>query len=184
MNLFEIIKNNQKYVLIVFILIIGVIGILSFQRLCLQKEKSNPKTEDILKGKSFEAASSGNENKIIVKQSSGAGLLISECQDKNYIGVSSDYIIEGTVKKVEAKWAQDQTSIFTHTDIFIEKYIRGTHFSKNTILLIIPGGKVGDIVQLTEDQPIFKEGQKLRIYFKKTNGEFQIVCGNSGIEEI
>jgi len=181
MNLFEIIKTNQKYLLIVVILTVGTIGILSFQQIYLQREKSNPKTGDTLKGKSLEAASSG---KIIVKQSNGAGLLISECQDKNYIGVSSDYIIEGTVKKVETKWGQGQTSIFTHTDILIEKYIKGTHFSENTILLIIPGGKVGDIVQLTEDQSIPKEDQKLRIYFKKTNGEFQIVCGNLGIEEI
>lgn len=180
MNLFKIIKTNQKYFLIVVILTAGIIGILSFQHLYSQRGKSNPKTGDTSK-EGYLVALSG---KVIVRQSGGAGSLISECQDKNYIGVSSDYIIEGTVKKVETKWAQGQTSIFTHTYILIEKYIKGTHFSENTILLITPGGKIGDIVQLTEDQPIFKESQRLRVYFKKNNKEFQIICGNLGIEEI
>jgi hypothetical protein len=34
-----------------------------------------------------------------------------------------------------------------------------------------------------EDQPIFHEGSKVRIYFEEYNGGFVIVCGPFGVEE-
>jgi hypothetical protein len=34
-----------------------------------------------------------------------------------------------------------------------------------------------------EDQPIFHEGKRVRIYFEEVNGEFFIVCSQFGVEE-
>ncbi len=120
---------------------------------------------------------------IVVKQSGGAGLLIKECSDPTYRSEKADYIVDGTVAKVESSWNQDKTSIFTYTDLRIESYVKGTPFAANELQIVTPGGTVGGVSQAVEDQPIFHEGKKVRIYFEEVDGEFVIVCGNLGVEE-
>lgn len=124
------------------------------------------------------------ESQIIVKQSGGTGMLTAECEDRNYINNAADYIIEGTIQNVESKWNEEKTSIFTYTDLVIEKYVKGTPFPENKLQIVTPGGTVGEISQDVEDQPIFHEGKKVRIYFQEMNGEFSIVCAQFGVEEI
>ena len=120
---------------------------------------------------------------IIVKQSGGAGMLIQECTDKSYITQTADYIVEGQVEKVESRWNEGRTSIFTYTDLKIENYVKGAPFAQNELQIVTPGGTVGEVSQWVEDQPIFHEGKKVRIYFEEINGEFSIVCAQLGVEE-
>jgi hypothetical protein len=120
---------------------------------------------------------------VTVKQSGGAGMLIKECSDKSYITQTADYIIEGTVEKVESRWNEGRTGIFTYTDVAIENYVKGVPFAENKLQIVTPGGTVGEISQWVEDQPIFHEGKKVRIYFEEVNGEFSIVCAQFGVEE-
>jgi len=124
------------------------------------------------------------ESQIVVKQSGGTGMLIAECGDKSYISNTADYIIEGTIEKVESRWDEGKTSILAYADLSIEKYIKGNPFRVESLLIVTPGGTVGEISQWVEDQPIFHEGKKVRIYFQEINGEFSIVCGQFGVEEI
>lgn len=121
---------------------------------------------------------------LVVKQVGGSGLLITECGDKNYVSNTADYIVEGTVESVESKWNDGKTSIFTYTDLAIGKYVKGSSFMTSKIRIITPGGTVEGITQTVEDQPIFHQGKKVRIYFQKVNEEFTIVCGQFGVEEI
>jgi hypothetical protein len=118
-----------------------------------------------------------------VKQSDGAGMLIEECSDKSYITQIADYIVEGAVEKVESKWNEERTGIFTYTDLRIENYVKGTPFTENMLQIVTPSGTVGDVTQAVEDQQIFHEVKKVRIYFQEVNGEFSIVCGPFGVEE-
>ena len=111
-------------------------------------------------------------------------VLPMECGDKNYISNAADHIIEGPVEKVESKWNEEKTSIFTYSDLLIENYVKGTPFESNKLQIITPGGTVGEISQWVEDQPIFHQGKRVRIYLEETNGEFSIVCAQFGIEEI
>ena len=120
---------------------------------------------------------------IVVKQSGGAGILVKECADEAYRTEKADYIIEGTVEKVESRWNQERTGIFTYTELTIEKYVKGAPFVENKIQIVTPGGTVGEISQWVEDQPIFHEGKRVRIYFEEVNGVFFIVCGQFGVEE-
>ena len=120
---------------------------------------------------------------IVVKQSGGAAMLIAECADEAYRTEKADYIIEGTVEKVESRWNQERTGIFTYTDLRIEKYIKGAPFAENKLQIVTPGGTVGEISQWVEDQPIFHEGKRMRIFFEEVNGEFFIVCSQFGVEE-
>lgn len=149
--------------LVVFILAILLIGLFA----CLNKPTVAPP--------------SGSQ--VIVKQSGGAAMLIAECANKSYITQTADYIIEGTVEKVESRWNQEGTSIFTYTELTIEKYVKGTPFAENKIQIVTPGGTVGEISQWVEDQPIFHEGKKVSIYFEEVNGEFLIICGQFGVVE-
>jgi len=120
---------------------------------------------------------------VVVKQAGGAGMLIAECADEAYRTKKADYIIEGTVEKVESRWNEEKTGIFTYTELAIEKYVKGAPFVENNLQIITPGGTVGEISQWVEDQPIFHEGKRVRIYFEEVNGEFSIVCAQFGIEE-
>jgi hypothetical protein len=38
---------------------------------------------------------------VVVKQTGGAGVLIAECRDRQYIISTADYIVEGTVHRLE-----------------------------------------------------------------------------------
>ena len=123
------------------------------------------------------------EGQIEVRQSGGAAMLIAECADNSYINQTADYIIEGTVEKVESRWNQEKTGIFTYTEMTIEKYVKGAPFAENKLQIVTPGGTVGEISQWVEDQPIFHEGKKVSIYFEEVNGEFLITCGQFGVVE-
>ena len=130
-----------------------------------------------------ESQPSPSPGPVVVKQAGGAAALIAECQDRQYIISTSDYIIEGTVLGVESKWNEDKTGILTYTDLSIEKYVKGNPFAQDKLQIITPGGTVGDITQVVEDQPIFHEGKRVRMYFQETDGEFHIVCAQFGVEE-
>ena len=119
-----------------------------------------------------------------MKQAGGAGALIAECQDRQYIISTADYIVEGTVERVESKWNEDKSAIFTYTDLTIEKYVKGAPFAQDRLQIITPGGTVGDVTEWVEDQPIFHEGKRVRIYFQNIEGEFYIVCAQFGVEEL
>jgi len=121
---------------------------------------------------------------VVVKQSGGAGLLIAECQDKQYIISTADYIIEGIVEKVESNWNADKSTIFTYTNLSIEKYVKGSPFAEKRLQIVTPGGTVGDMTLEVEDQPIFHEGKRVRVYFRGVNGEFQIICAQLGVEDL
>jgi hypothetical protein len=125
-----------------------------------------------------------SKGQVIVKQSGGAGLLTGECTDKTYLSKIADYIIEGTVERVESKWNEERISISTYSNLLIKKYIKGTPFTGGELQIVTPGGTVGESGQWAEDQPIFHQGKKVRIYFQNANGEFSIVCAQLGIEEI
>jgi hypothetical protein len=120
---------------------------------------------------------------IVVKQSGGAGMLIQECTDQSYIAQTADYIIEGTVEKVESRWNEDRSGIFTYSDLTIDTYVKGAPFPGNKLQIVTPGGTVGDITQAVEDQPIFHEGKKVNVYLQDVDGQYVIVCGRFGIQE-
>ncbi len=122
---------------------------------------------------------------ITVKQSGGTGLLAKECANRSYINSTADYIIDGIVENVESKRGNNN-AIFTYTNLSIKNYTKGVPFKivPANLQIMTPGGCVGEICQEAEDQPIFHKGKAARIYFKSYSGEFSMVCGIGGVEEI
>lgn len=121
---------------------------------------------------------------ILLFINNAAALLIQECGDRNYISNTSSHIVEGTVEKIESKWDEGNTSIYTYTNISIGKYVKGAPIPGNKVQIKTYGGVIGDVVQWGEDEPVFREGKKVRVYLQENNGEFSVVCAEFGVEEI
>lgn len=113
-----------------------------------------------------------------------AAALSQECGDRDFIINTSSHIVEGTVEKVESKWSEGNTSIYTYTNISIEKYVKGVPISGNKVQIRTYGGVIGDVVQWGEDEPVFREGKRVRVYLQEINGDFSVVCAEFGVEEI
>ena len=121
---------------------------------------------------------------LVVKQAGGAELLVAQCTDSSYIWEMSDLIIEGTAEQVESKWDEAGTSIFTYTVISIDTYLKGHTLEQSSVQIVTPGGTVGDIGQGVEDQPLFHKGHRVRIYLHQQEGQYSVVCGTFGVEQI
>ncbi|MCX9010442.1 MAG: hypothetical protein OIN66_04885 [Candidatus Methanoperedens sp.] len=121
---------------------------------------------------------------ILLFINNAAALLSQECGDRNFIINTSSHIVEGTVEKVESKWNEGNTSIYTYTNISIEKYVKGVPIPGNKVQMKTYGGVIGEVVQWGEDEPVFREGKKVRVYLQENNGEFSVVCAEFGVEEI
>jgi hypothetical protein len=91
-----------------------------------------------------------------------------ECENKTYVADRAEYIVEGIVEKA-----------------IVEEGIRPP-----TYIIKVESSIKGDIkekeIQLVDQDcsyGFFEEGEKVRIYFEKRNGEFVITCGVFGIED-
>ena len=159
-------KNIGK--ILSFSLFLSIIGLIAILSACSGQTNSGTTTG----------------GQIIVQGAGGAAKLIAQCGDRSYVAQSADYIIEGAVVKVESRWNEDKTNINTYTNFRIDNYVKGAPFAQNEIQIVTPGGTVGEITQAVEDQAIFHEGARVRIYFEEYNGRYVIVCGPMGVEEM
>lgn len=71
----------------------------------------------------------------------------------------SEGIVLGTVLDTWSSWNADHSSIFTYVKFEVQEQFKGQPAGKE-ILLQIPGGKVGDITQVTSDVPVLTPGMK------------------------
>lgn len=153
--------KKVKYILLILAIII-VIGIFFFIR--------------------FTSVPS-SESKFVVQNSIGSqNMLIAECENPSYIEDTSDYIIEGTIEKVESKWNIEKNMINTYSEFRIENYIKGSPLEENVIQIITDTGCVGEICQSSEHDPIMSEG-KVRLYIMKYNNEY-IIHGCGGVKSL
>lgn len=122
-------------------------------------------------------------SKTISNNTTSAGILALDCQDKNYRMEISDYIIEGIVDDVCYALNRKKNGILTRVSIKINKYTKGKPLDTEKIELFIPGGTIGNITQIGEENPVFRKGERIRVYISKSiNGKYQIICSNLGVE--
>ena len=110
-----------------------------------------------------------------------AGPIAIECFNKSYLIETSDYIIDGTVEKVDEK-ADMEKGIYSYVYLTIDGYFKGKP--------LLVKEKVADMLQInvsvrTPYNFTSYEGKKVRIYLRKwSEGDIRVFCGHYGIEEI
>ncbi|MBE0516065.1 MAG: hypothetical protein IBX41_01565 [Methanophagales archaeon] len=110
-----------------------------------------------------------------------AGPIARECFNKSYLIETSDYIIDGTVEKVDEK-ADMEKGIYSYVYLTIDGYFKGKP--------LLVKEKVADMLQINVSvrapynfTPY--EDKKVRIYLRKwSEGDIRVFCGHYGIEEI
>ena len=111
-------------------------------------------------------------------------LLMEKCASKEFLKENVDYIIVGKVTHVESKWDSEKTNINTYISIDIEQYEKGSGPDK--IVVIQHGGRVGFTAMLAEDTAEFKQGEKVRLYLFKSEGDdyYRLYCSMVGKETL
>jgi hypothetical protein len=121
-------------------------------------------------------------------------ILDNYCGSKNYVNKNADFIIEGTLEKVDESWNIDYTSHIINAEFYVEKFIKGKSFDVKQINIL-------DIINFdnntyrdnfredpdyfgTLGRPNFKEGEKIRLYLVEWQGTLSILCGNYGVEKL
>ena len=78
---------------------------------------------------------------------------------------SSDTVVHGTVRRVESRWSGDRRRIVTDVEIQVTEALKGQPGS--TVLLVQPGGKVGDIGQAVHGSASFTPGEEVVVFLER-----------------
>jgi len=78
---------------------------------------------------------------------------------------SSDTVVHGTVRRVESRWSGDRRRIITDVEIQVTESLKGQPGS--TVLLIQPGGTVGDIGQVVHGSASFTPGEEVVVFLER-----------------
>lgn len=78
---------------------------------------------------------------------------------------SSDTVVHGTVRRVESRWSGDRRRILTDVEIQVTEALKGQPGS--TVLLIQPGGSVGDIGQTVHGSASFTPGEEVVVFLER-----------------
>lgn len=78
---------------------------------------------------------------------------------------SSDTVVHGTVRRVESRWSGDRRRIVTDVEIEVTESLKGQPGS--TVLLVQPGGKMGDIGQTVHGTASFTPGEEVVVFLER-----------------
>lgn len=89
---------------------------------------------------------------------------------KEELITDSESIVQGTVQDVCCDWAEDHSQIFTYVTLEIIEQFKGETIGPELVIQI-PGGKVGEITQITSDTPTLVPGMEVIVHlFMKETG--------------
>jgi hypothetical protein len=74
-------------------------------------------------------------------------------------------IVHGTVRRMESRWSGDRRRIITDVEIQVTETLKGQ--AGSTVLLIQPGGKVGDIGQMVHGLATFTPGEEVVVFLDR-----------------
>lgn len=106
--------------------------------------------------------------------------LLKEMTKEDLI-VAADAIVLGTVQEMHSAWADDHSQIYTYVTLNIEDQFKGDRLG-NSVTVQIPGGKVGDITQVTSDTPknLHVGAQVILHLFMKETGYYWVYGWEKG----
>jgi hypothetical protein len=77
----------------------------------------------------------------------------------------ADTIVHGTVRRMESRWSGDRRRIVTDVEIEVTEALKGQ--AGSTVLLVQPGGRVGDIGQMIHGLPTFTPGEEVVVFLDR-----------------
>jgi len=78
---------------------------------------------------------------------------------------TSDTVVHGTVRRLESRWSGDRTRIVTDVEIQVTETLKGQ--AGSTVLVVQPGGRVGDIGQVVHGLASFSEGEEVVVFLER-----------------
>jgi hypothetical protein len=78
----------------------------------------------------------------------------------------AEVIVRGKVTDMKSEWDPERRFIWTLVTISVSDSIKGNSPQKEDVVVKIPGGKVGDIGQKTEDAPNFTTGEEVLLFMQ------------------
>lgn len=94
----------------------------------------------------------------------------------------SDWIVTGSVAGQESRWDAGHSSIITLVTVNVSRWIKGiSPDGKGTVIITVPGGRVGSEAQVVEDVAGFSNGEQVLIFLKGGNdGAMEVAGGFQG----
>lgn len=110
---------------------------------------------------------------LLGAQLAGATALVRE--DLAHLSETSDAIVRGTVRRVESRWTSDHRRIVTDVEIQVAESLKGS--SAQTLVVLQPGGVVGDIGQKVSGLASFARGEEVVVFLQQRGTDRFIVSG-------
>jgi hypothetical protein len=90
---------------------------------------------------------------------------------------SADAIVQGTVTSLQPRWTQDHHRIITDVRIEVTEAIKGA--PPKTLVVMQPGGVVGDVGQRVAGTAQFEAGEEVVLFLEKRGAERFAIVGMS-----
>lgn len=92
---------------------------------------------------------------------------------------SAEVIVHGTVRRMESRWSGDGRLIVTDVEIQVTESLKGQ--AGNTLLVIQPGGSVGDIGQKVSGLASFAPNEEVVVFLRRRGpGSYQVTAMAQG----
>lgn len=110
---------------------------------------------------------------LLCAQVAGATALVRE--DVAHLSETSDVIVRGTVRRVESRWTSDHRRIVTDVELQVAESLKGA--PGQTLVVMQPGGVVGDIGQKVSGLASFAQGEEVVVFLQQRGTDRFIVSG-------
>ena len=91
----------------------------------------------------------------------------------------ADCILIGKVEKIESRWNEERTLIYTYVTISVKQYTKALSGvgEVQEIIVKVRGGEVGDIGLKVSDTPQFREGEEVFLFLRMEKPPLLSVAG-------
>jgi hypothetical protein len=98
--------------------------------------------------------------------------------DLTTLSQGADAIVRATVKESHARKTQDGMRIITDTTLTVSESLKGD--AKTEVIVMQPGGVVGEIGQRVEGAATFKPGEEVVLFLEKKGDRFSVLGMSQG----
>ncbi|WP_164017249.1 hypothetical protein [Pyxidicoccus trucidator] len=85
--------------------------------------------------------------------------------DLSGLARGADAVVHGVVRRVESRWSADKMRIVTDVEIQVTEALKGQ--PGGSVLVIQPGGRVGDVGQVVHGLASFTPGEEVVVFLEK-----------------